>query len=95
MKIDYRSMSVEERARHRAALEAAEKADSARRNVAAVVALKWAIPVLREAGMLNQSWLDIAPQAYPKEKLAGKPADLSETELHEIEKAVVSALDGV
>lgn len=73
----------------------AKEAEQVRENIVAASALKWAYGVLSSRGKLGEKFADIPQQAFPRETLLGRPADLSETQVHNIKEAVSQALQGV
>lgn len=89
----YLRMSKTERARQAQLLKYAEEAEGATLDVAAAVALKWGLSRLKERNKLGTMFEAIAVQALPKESLMGKAADLSETQIENIKKAVIAALE--
>lgn len=95
MAIDVKNLSAEERADLKKQLEAFEAIDECVEQVAAAVALKWALDTLGNAGKLGEAFTNIPPQAQPREKTLAKPADLSETQITAIREKVLSGLNAV
>lgn len=100
----YLEMSAAERARQRELLDQADAATDAVKHVAATIALKWAMEVLKGAkdsegnypkSKLGSGWSSISPQMMPKESLMAKPAGLSETQVDGIKKSVEKALGAI
>lgn len=74
-------------------LTQAMEAEEAALDVAATVALKWAMRRLKERGKLGSNWDAITPQSLPKESLMAKPAGYSESEVSAIDKRVLAAIE--
>lgn len=89
----YLEMSDAELERQKNLLEQALAAKDACVDVAAVVALKWAMKRLKDRGKLGAGWDAISPQMMRKEGLMGKPAGYSESEISAIEKNVLAAIE--
>lgn len=89
----YLDMSDAELERQKLLMDQAIAAKDACVDVAAAVALKWAIKRLKDRGKLGSGWDAISPQMMPKEGLLGKPAGYSESEVSAIEKNVLAAIE--
>lgn len=89
----YLEKSEAEIERQLALIMQAKEAKGAALDVAAVIALKWALTHLRGRDKLGEAFAGISPQALPKESNAAKPAGFSETQVDNIRKAVVAGLE--
>ena len=70
----------------------AKEAEHVRENIIAAAAFKWAYNVLQSRGKLGEKFADIPQQAFPREALLAKPADLSEAQVHGLKESAVKAL---
>lgn len=93
----YMSMSPAERERQRALLNQADAAAGAALDVAAAALLKWAFLRLKGAdektNKLGKLFENIPIQAFPKESTLAKVGGLSETQIENIKKAVLDAVE--
>lgn len=71
----------------------AMEAEAVGSDVAHMIALKVALKHLKGRNKLGAGWDVITPQMLPKEGLAGKVGGFSETEVSNIEKAVIAGIE--
>jgi len=75
------------------AMEAkARAAGEVKENIAAAALFKWAYSLLQSRGKLGERFADIPAPAFPREAVLARAADLSESEVAKVKKAVMDAV---